>query len=102
MKTIKIKRQNLVDELTNALVYAGHTDRNVYSDINGNIDTRYNNYSNGDWVEIINLYSCEVSDNSNCRETAEWIVENLEFIDEEEIWCNEAWGFIPVSIELIN
>ena len=103
MKTIRINRAELINELTTALEYAGSTDWDIYVDMDGNVDTCHNTHSNGDWVEIIDLYYCEVDPDSDCKETAEWIVSQRDFLTEEyEIWCEDEIDFIPVTFDIVG
>lgn len=91
MKTIEIKKEELITELATALRHAGSTDWDIYVNDDGQVSTRHNTYDNAGWYEIIDLYysyqeDFDVEDAQQCREIAEWITdEDFELPEYEDM-----------------
>jgi hypothetical protein len=108
MKTIKIGKNELMNKLAEGLKYAGATDWDIYIDVDGNIDIRNNAHPNQNWYEIIDLYNCEYEgtdfDNPDeCRELAEWLVDEDMDIDDIEIYTDDPNNPIVIaSVEIVD
>lgn len=98
MEILKIKKDDLIKELTAGLKRAGSTEWKIYVNLNGDVDLRHNTYNNNEWHELMDMYCFSDYENDgkypgdddyDYEESAIWIVDNLDPIiievnDEEQ------------------
>lgn len=112
MTTIKIKKSDLIKELSTAVEYFGSTDWDIYVSADGSVDTRHNTYSTSGWDEIIDLYylgdysdendNIPGDENYDARGVAEWLVNETDLtLSDIERYNTENGEFETVNIELV-